>query len=178
MRIYPACEMCGEATHKDSARLCLACYKALPMRFSLEDRFWSKVAKGDGCWEWQGHRSRGYGELQIGRRGAQRKTLAHRISWEMHNGPIPVGLEVCHRCDNPPCVRPDHLFLGTQIDNANDMWSKGRGVVRAKLNVQQVVEIRRRAAAGAIFRTLAQEFGVHPATIKDIVNRRRWASVA
>ncbi len=87
-------------------------------------RFWQKVQKGDGCWEWQGSRNKlGYGITSL--RG--RAIRAHRVSWEIVNGPIPDGLLVCHRCDNPACVRPDHLFLGTQIDNLRDMRTKGRG---------------------------------------------------
>jgi hypothetical protein len=92
---------------------------------TLEERFWSRVRKSDGCWEFVSGASKGYGYLNIGRRDEQ-EVLAHRYSWELHNGPIPDGLLVLHRCDNPPCVRPDHLFLGTKKDNADDMVRKGR----------------------------------------------------
>lgn len=86
------------------------------------DRFWPHVAKSAGCWEWTGSRHRnGYGQFYY--RGP---AMAHRVSWELANGPVPDGMLVCHRCDNPPCVRPDHLFLGTQADNLVDMVSKGR----------------------------------------------------
>lgn len=99
-------------------------------------RFWMYVkrADGDGCWEWTGQRSR---EGASRRRGAgygqfmgtwTRIVQAHRYSWELHNGPIPGGMFVCHRCDNPGCVRPDHLFLGTPKDNTDDMVRKGRQV--------------------------------------------------
>lgn len=82
--------------------------------------FWSMVAKSDGCWVWTGTRwSTGYGRLVGGR-------AAHRVAWELTNGPIPRGLLVCHHCDNPPCCRPDHLFLGTSKDNAMDASAKGR----------------------------------------------------
>lgn len=100
-----------------------------PVRVRLsgpfEERFWAKVDKGDGCWEWTGGRAnRGYGHVEPVR-GQNRS--AHRVSWELTNGPIPDGLWVLHRCDNPPCVRPSHLFLGTHADNMRDMEAKGRG---------------------------------------------------
>src|SRR3989337_2953646 len=93
-----------------------------PQRQSLTDRFWKYVVKSDGCWEWSGTKSRGYGVLThaIDRAGV----LAHRLSWMLHFGAIPAGLNVCHHCDNPPCVRPTHLFLGTHSDNHADMMQK------------------------------------------------------
>lgn len=93
---------------------------------TLSERFWQKVAKqDDGCWVWQGARAgHGYGTLKRGERGLTK--LAHRISWELHFGAIPDGMCVCHHCDEPPCVNPDHLFLGTVKDNVGDMLEKGR----------------------------------------------------
>ncbi len=88
------------------------------------DRLMGKVSIGDSCWEWTGAKeSAGYGRIK----NAGRTMSAHRVSWELHNGPIPAGMLVCHRCDNPPCVRPSHLFLGTQADNAIDRERKSRG---------------------------------------------------
>lgn len=92
-----------------------------------EEKFWSKVAKSDGCWEWQGaRRGNGYGVIYKQGKGTQ----AHRLSWTITNGAIPAGMYVCHKCDNRPCVRPDHLFLGTHTDNMRDCGAKGRNVGR------------------------------------------------
>ena len=102
----------------------LKCKQASTPTIPLERRFWDKVTMGDGCWEWTGTRhSWGYGLL-----GGRRKVhlRAHRVSWEIHFGPIPAGLYILHHCDNPRCVRPDHLFLGTHRDNMADMVKKGR----------------------------------------------------
>jgi hypothetical protein len=100
----------------------------MPKPRDLTERFWEKVAKSDGCWLWIGGRtSRGYGMFTARHR---RQRGAHRYAWEMVNGPIPDGMVICHRCDNPPCVRVDHLFLGTQKDNIHDMMAKHRGATR------------------------------------------------
>jgi len=91
----------------------------------LKARFWAKVKISGGCWEWQANRNPfGYGQIRI--EGIPRNS--HRVSWELAHGPIPPKMRVLHKCDNPPCVRPDHLFLGTQADNMRDMVAKGRGL--------------------------------------------------
>jgi len=93
-------------------------------RRPLAERFWEKVEKTDGCWLWTSTLNTwGYGQFQIGRTKQYR---AHRIAYELTYGPIPAGMHVCHHCDNPRCVRPDHLFLGTHLDNMRDRQAKGR----------------------------------------------------
>ncbi len=88
----------------------------------LAERFWSKVRKTNSCWLWLGATDGRYGQIWVNGRNER----AHRISWEMLNGVIPEGLDACHTCDNPRCVNPSHIFLGTAHDNAVDAESKGR----------------------------------------------------
>jgi hypothetical protein len=147
----------------------------------LEVRFWAKVNKTDDCWLWTAATVAGYGA--IGLRGKHIK--AHRYSWELANGPIPDGLHVLHRCDNPPCVRPDHLFLGTHADNMADMSAKGRvNSVRGEKNKSavltetDVVEIRRLKQAGVSSTELGRRFGVSANTALLITKRKKWSHVA
>lgn len=95
---------------------------------SLLDAFWKYVTPGDSelCWEWQGYRTvAGYGHISFGRSN-RNQMRSHRVSWQIHYGSIPNGLWVLHKCDNPPCCNPNHLFLGTPKDNFDDMCQKGR----------------------------------------------------
>lgn len=99
-------------------------------------RFWRRVSKSpNGCWMWKGSKDGGgYGTISTARGSAPAK--AHRLSWEMRNGPIPPGQFVCHHCDTPACVNPDHLFLGTQKDNMRDCSRKGRVNPKSLLNLR------------------------------------------
>lgn len=138
-------------------------------RGTFEERFWRKVRKSeepDGCWIWiASRRFHGYG--QIAPAGVIGKPVpAHRASWEMHFGPIPDGLCVCHRCDVPACVRPDHLFLGTKKDNSEDMVAKGRSTAGPrnwsyKLTPEIVAKMRQESGP---YSQTAKKFGVCLAT--------------
>lgn len=94
-------------------------------QMSPEERFWRRVPRSEGCWEWRGarHPRLGYGKFSVSR---NTNIPAHRAAWLFEHGEIPQGMRVLHKCDNPPCVRPDHLFLGTQTDNMRDCAAKGR----------------------------------------------------
>ena len=137
-----------------------------------------------GCWLWTASlRSNGYGQINEG--GRSRMMLkAHRVSWTLYRGAIPDGLCVLHKCDTPPCVNPDHLFLGTQAQNVKDMHDKGRDNHprgerhrSAKLTVAQVLEIRRLRAEGISSGELAKIFPVDESNISRIGNGHLWKSV-
>jgi hypothetical protein len=140
-------------------------------------RFWDKVDKTSKCWIWTAAKDKdGYGYFKLD--GHTRK--AHRVSYEDTYGHIPDGLNVLHSCDNPPCVRPDHLFSGTLLENNDDRNAKGRTAAgerngQAKLTWQKVIEIRKQYQAGIKkYRLLAAQFGVSCRTIAHIVKKDEW----
>lgn len=147
-------------------------------------RFWSKVKKTRGCWWWVGAKfSNGYGRFW-----ASKEYLAHRVSWELHNGPIPEGLHVLHRCDNPSCVRPDHLSVGTHKENMRDMVNKGRSShstgtngenhYRSKITAKDVKEIREKYSNSKTpLKIIAQEFGLSKIHINKILLRKIWKHI-
>lgn len=150
----------------------------------LRERFWEKVEKTERCWEWTGSKnSRGYGRIGLGRR-KDGHAMAHRVSWEINMGPIPPGLKVCHACDNPGCVNPFHLFLGTQADNIKDCLVKGRANFgtstgtsngNAKLTESEVLVIREKYASGKIFqRDLGKAYGITQAQVSSITRGESW----
>ena len=133
-----------------------------------ERRFWSKVNKTSTCWLWTARiDAEGYGRLFVD----GRCRLAHALIWERKHGPIPKGMKVCHSCDQPACVRDEHLFLGSQLENMRDAARKLR--LRHKLNHEEVLEIRALAQAGTPRKLIQQRFSkVSYWTICDIVNGR------
>lgn len=155
---------------------------------SIEDRFWSKVDRSagpDGCWPWTAganHERGGYGVFH-----PQKHTTvgAHRFALELHLGrPLGKGMQARHRvCDNPPCCNPAHLSEGSNADNVADMVGKGRqarGVKKitlARLDDQQVIELRERVAAGEKIRSEAERLGVTESLASMIVRGKRWAHV-
>ena len=136
----------------------------------------------DECWPWTGRTTGGYGKFMASCSGGRSvDVLAHRFGYELASGPIPDGLLVCHRCDNPPCQNPRHLFLGTISDNNADMAAKGRaprGERRwnARLTVAAVRDIRARSSTVAQV-DLAAEYGVSRAAIYRVVSRQTWRHV-
>lgn len=170
-------------------------FSTVAISATLAERFWSKVvrADGDGCWVWSRARDTfGYGELYLGRHldtGAKRIEKAHRIAWFLAHGDVPRGRQINHRCDNPPCVRLDHLRLGTALDNATDRMRRGRGRspgaqgernAHAKLTEEIVRWARAAWAAGRwpTYAALGRELGCSYQNARGIVRGDTWKLVA
>jgi hypothetical protein len=206
------CPVCDTpfARRKPTSRYCsVACLSATRNR-PLNVRLWECVNK-DGpipmhrpdlgpCWIWTGKLTfKGYGSIYPGADFIPpRRTIAtHRASWLLHYGEIPIGLWILHHCDNPPCIRPTHLFLGTAADNTRDMLAKGRAasgeraglrlhpesILRgeahqnAKLKEPDIIHIRQLAANGICYADIAPMFGIARSTVGSIVQRRIWKHV-
>lgn len=173
---------------------------------TIEQRFWAKVRKTRTCWIWTASkRAKGYGAFAYTRDRKMIQDRAHRFSWEIHKGPIPSGVCVLHNCpdgDNPACVNPAHLFLGTKADNNADLMAKGRynysrnpngnykrgprkaGDYKygeyhhgAKLNGDQVKELRRLRTIGWSFGRLSKHYGIAIGHVFRIVNRTVWRHI-
>jgi hypothetical protein len=158
-------------------------------RRPLEERFWDKVEKSDqpdGCWLWTGAtHDFGYGIIGRGRR--QEGTVrAHVLSYEWVNGPVPVGMVVCHACDTPACVNTAHLFAAPQLENVADMNRKRRGVPpptgagadnpAAKLDFMDVALVRTLLDDGMPHRRVAKHLAVSKSTITRIANDQAWTA--
>lgn len=163
--------------------------KKTRLRIKTVEDFWKYVNVGDpdACWEWtRGKTPAGYGMFNLPGQGIK---YTHRYAFETANGLVlPKKMQVCHKCDNPPCCNPNHLFAGTATDNMQDMIAKGRANRSgfnagekhpfAKLNEFQVMEIRRLYATGEYTnRQLTEMFNVSGGTISNIVNWRIWKHV-
>ena len=178
--------------------------KAIPIpELSPEDeaRFWGKVnltANPSRCWEWNaGKFQTGYGAFGVKGKTCKASRIAYYLTHLFNSEDKPF---VCHKCDNPACCNPSHLFLGTPKENTQDKFKKGRGntpvgerhksktqphtvkrgtdLWNSVLNEDQVREIRARYAAGAVQRQMAIEFGISTGTMRDIVHRKNWKHVA
>lgn len=150
----------------------------------LVERFWQKVDKSRGesaCWAWIGNKSgpTGYGSIRQGN-GTRRNLRAHRVSYAMRYGATPTGLLVCHKCDNPSCVNPEHLFLGTAKENSQDMVAKernnhpiciGEKNPNCKITVSDVIAIRAMEDSQV---SIASKFGITNSTVWAIKHRRIW----
>lgn len=201
---------CGQKTQvAPQTRAKLGWIRGQPIRFvvghanngkrqPIAQRLWAKVRKSDSCWLWTGARQAfGYGVIGVGGR-ADGVARTHRVSYELAYGSIPDGMEVCHRCDIPACVRPEHLFLGTRQDNTDDAVAKHRMATAeshgmhthpqrrsrgeahgaSKLTEANVISIRQKYAAGGISQSqLATEFGVQQMAISEVVRRQTWTHI-
>lgn len=150
---------------------------------TIEERFWGKVnIKSDNeCWEWTaGGLPQGYGRILIQRRGI----LTHRLAYELTHGPIPKGMCILHKCDNPPCCNPNHLFLGTYLDNNRDKSAKkrinppyGTKEPNHKLTEKDVVKIRQLYKNGTYQKNIATQFNVSQHLISLIVRKKAWKHI-
>lgn len=148
-----------------------------------------KTGGTDACWVWAGdHTPPGYGLISVVRRGVRKRFYTHRIAYEIAFGPIPDGMLVCHRCDNPPCANPAHLFLGRGSDNHADMTTKGRGALPpptrrgvtshlAKLTEDDVIAIRAARENGERTYDIAARFGLNQTYVYKILHGATWRHV-
>lgn len=152
----------------------------------LAERFWESVDMSQGpnaCWPWQKFRDKPMGYGVVSYNGKPRR--AHRIAWTIRRGPTPEGIDVLHRCDNPPCCNPKHLWLGTDLDNRRDCLAKGRARFArgedsgaTKITAKQALTIRRRYAKGGISQQkLGDLFGINQRAISAIILRKSWKHV-
>lgn len=153
-------------------------------KIPIPERFWSKVDQSggpDACWPWTAAKQGRYGTFAV---TAKQMRGAHRVALELTTGKrIPPGMHACHRCDNPPCCNPAHLFVGTPRDNERDKSTKGRSARGesngggGKLSESDVIHIRRARQDGALLRELAASFSISENMVSQIVNLKAWQHV-
>lgn len=149
-------------------------------RERLKSHFDKQVIRKNGCWEWKGKSEKGYPKMTC--RKKLGSNLGHRASWIIHNGDIPEGLSVLHGCDNKICTNPEHLFLGTNQDNVNDMLNKRRNPIGSKVGTSklfefQVKDIKIKLKNGISPCKLAKEYNVTLQAISLIKNGKNWKHV-
>lgn len=146
---------------------------------NTQDDFWSNVNKTDGCWEWKRAKNkRGYGVYSF----ENKKQLTHRLSYMFTHGELPSSILVCHKCDNPKCVNPDHLFAGTQTDNMNDMVIKGSGRnnYNRKISIEDIKIIRAKyphCPKDGTVKELAKKYGINESSMTKIINRKTYKHI-
>lgn len=154
-----------------------SCYQ-----MDIKERLFSFInMNSNGCWDWIGAKNKkGYGCLSY----KNKTTIAHRLSYLLFIGEIPKDLHVLHRCDNPKCINPNHLFLGTDLDNSNDKISKGRFVCsygkdngNSKLTDEQVVDIKIKIKKGLSFASISRTYEVSETTIAYIAKNKSWRHI-
>lgn len=187
----PKCRICGVKPAEKSgvkrkdgsfyyAKKCSKCKVTHKGLRSVKERFYEKLTKTAGCWEWSGYRDKhGYGVIGV---GTSPPKIASRVSYEIHIGEIPAGMFVCHSCDNRACVNPAHLFLGSHGDNMRDMANKFRGSRgeshhKAKLTNLEVVSIKRLWASGASKVSLAKRFNVSLGAVSNVLSGISWKHI-
>lgn len=186
----PICPIEGCQRNIKTAGLCKTHYErkrrngdlTLRTKYGMDpvERFWSRVTKTETCWLWDKPNPK-YGQFSTGGGIKVRKMIgAHVYSYILENGPVPTGLQVNHRCGVAHCVRPDHLYAGTQAENNRDTVKHGHHVAHLrKLTTEQVIEIRNKYQSGNFTQeALAQQYNTRQSNISEIIRRKTWKSIA
>lgn len=184
LRTFDPCKYCGKLLRDIRATRCQPCFWSHYPKRKMSERFFKYVKKTKGCWIWTGTKNRlGYGQMTTYNKGVRRGIASHRFSWEHHNSQIPKGSLVLHKCDNPPCVNPAHLFLGSHQDNVDDKRNKGRMPIGEKcwnaiLTEKKVRKIKLLydGKYGCQVK-LANLFGVSRGVIQGVIYGHNWKHI-